>query len=166
MSPTAHRVLLPLLAPRERPVTAHHYGMWVVNLPPRQCTQYSSITASHHERERKVYMPLNHKYFHKIFSFCIQFPSFLCLAWFLVAPLMQVRGQPHCNLSILELHSRAHISHLLHRYSFKFLLLSFMYQKVSSNDNTKAFWSYCAWELNILSVALQTVLQWAMLLKG
>lgn len=55
MSPTAHRVLLPLLAPRERPVTAHHYGMWVVNLPPRQCTQYSSITASHHEREEGLY---------------------------------------------------------------------------------------------------------------
>lgn len=118
-------------------------------------------------RQRRVYMPLNHKYFHKIFSFCVQFPPFLPPAWFLVAPLMQVREQPQCNLSILNLHTVVHIyptfctGIVLNSYCLVLCI-----RKVLAVTTLRLFDPTVLESLNILSVALQTVLQWAMLLKG
>lgn len=73
-------------------------------------------------------------------------PPPLPAAGFLITP--QARGQPQCNLNILKTAcSRTHVIHLLPTYSFKFSLLTFIRQKGFSNDNTKAFCSCCAWEL-------------------
>lgn len=101
-------------------------------------------------RQRQVYMPLNHKSSYKIFSFCVQFPS-------LPPPPPSMTPDHPSNASegtapaqpqhTRTAHGRTRIIHLLHRYSFQFLLLSFTHQKGVGNDNTKAFSSYCAWEL-------------------
>lgn len=96
-------------------------------------------------RQRQVYMPLNHKSSYKIFSFCVQFPSLLPPSMNPDHPSNASEGTaPAQPQHTRTAHNHTRIIHLLHRYSFQFLLLSFIHQKGVSNDNTKAFSSYCA----------------------
>lgn len=110
--------------------------------------QYSSITANHQETEAGSYSSKSQILRQNLLILCPLSTPAPPPAPLPVAPREASEGTaparpPHTRTA----HSHTHITHLLHRYIFKSLLLGFIHQKGFSNDNTKAFCSFCAWEL-------------------
>lgn len=106
--------------------------------------QHSSITANHQETEAGLYTSKSQILLKNLFI--------LCLVSILASPSMIPDRSSNASEGTAPVqpqhtrtaHSRTHIIHLLHTYSFESLLLSFIHQKGFSNGNTKAFCSYCA----------------------